>query len=85
MVWLDDGRRILLLTGYDGSALEYIGNFTDIAGMYINAAYGNVENYPACKWMLGEAPRASMAAQHGLGNICSTRRCSTAPIRRRRC
>jgi hypothetical protein len=50
--WLDDGKRILLMTGYDGSALEYIGNFTDIAGMYINAAYGNVENFPACRWML---------------------------------
>ena len=23
VVWLDEGRRILLLTGYDGSALEY--------------------------------------------------------------
>jgi hypothetical protein len=52
VVWLDGGRRILLMTGYDGSALEYIGNFTDIAGMYINAAYGNVENFPACRWML---------------------------------
>ena len=50
--WLDDGKRILLMTGYDGSALEYIGNFTDIAGRYINAAYGNVENFPACRWML---------------------------------
>jgi hypothetical protein len=50
--WLDGGKRILLMTGYDGSALEYIGNFTDIAGMYINAAYGNVENFPACRWML---------------------------------
>ena len=52
VVWLDGGRRILLLTGYDGSALEYLGNFTDTAGMYINGAYGNVENYPACRWML---------------------------------
>jgi hypothetical protein len=53
VVLLDEGRRVLLLTGYDGSALEYLGNFTDIAGMYINAAYGSVENYPACKWLLG--------------------------------
>jgi hypothetical protein len=53
VVLLDKGRRVLLLTGYDGSALEYLGNFTDVAGMYINAAYGSVENYPACKWMLG--------------------------------
>ncbi len=53
VVLLDKGQRVLLLTGYDGSALEYLGNFTDVAGMYINAAYGSVENYPACKWMLG--------------------------------
>ncbi len=53
VVLIDDGRRVLLLTGYDGSALEYLGNFTDIAGMYINGAYGGVENYPACKWLLG--------------------------------
>jgi hypothetical protein len=53
VIWLDRGRRILLLTGYDGSALEYLGNFTDTAGMYINGAYGGVENYPACKWLVG--------------------------------
>lgn len=64
VIWLDGGRRILLITGYDGSALEYIGNFTDIAGMYINAAYGNVENFPACRWMLlGGA--ASLTADAG--------------------
>jgi len=51
-VIIDEGRRILLLTCYDGSALEYLGNFTDIAGAYINAAYGSVEHYPACKWLL---------------------------------
>ena len=54
VVLLDEGRRVLLLTGYDGSALEYLGDFTDIAGAYINAAYGSVENYPACKWLLGK-------------------------------
>jgi hypothetical protein len=53
VVLIDEGRRVLLLTGYDGSALEYLGNFTDIAGMYINGAYGGVENYPPCKWLLG--------------------------------
>ena len=53
VVWLDEGRRILLLTGYDGSALEYIGNFTDTAGFYLNGAYGNVRNYPPCKWLIG--------------------------------
>lgn len=53
VVLLDEGRRVLLLTGYDGSALEYLGNFTDVAGMYINAAYGSVENYPACRWLVG--------------------------------
>jgi hypothetical protein len=54
VVLLDEGRRVLLLTGYDGSALEYLGNFTDTAGRYINGAYGNVENYPACKWLIGK-------------------------------
>jgi len=53
VVLLDEGRRVLLLTCYDGSALEYLGNFTDIAGAYINGAYSSVENYPACKWLLG--------------------------------
>jgi hypothetical protein len=52
-VLIDEGRRVLLLTCYDGNALEYLGDFTDIAGSYINAAYGNVENYPPCKWLLG--------------------------------
>jgi hypothetical protein len=53
VVLLDEGRRVLLVTGYDGSALEYLGNFTDTAGAYINGAYGGVENYPACKWLIG--------------------------------
>lgn len=52
VVWLDGGQRILLLTGYDGSALEYIGNFTDTAGYYLNGAYGNVHNYPLCRWLV---------------------------------
>ena len=69
VVWLDDGRRILLLTGYDGSALEYLGNFTDTAGYYLNGAYGNVNNYPACKWLIGRGAAsangfANWARQH---------------------
>ncbi len=69
VVWLDEGRRILLLTGYDGSALEYLGNFTDTAGYYLNGAYGNVNNYPACKWLIGRGAAsangfANWARQH---------------------
>jgi hypothetical protein len=69
VVWLDEGRRILLLTGYDGSALEYLGNFTDTAGYYLNGAYGNVNNYPACKWVIGRGAAsangfANWARQH---------------------
>jgi len=69
VVWLDEGRRILLLTGYDGSALEYLGNFTDTAGFYLNGAYGNVENYPPCKWLIGRGAAsangfANWARQH---------------------
>lgn len=69
VVWLDGGRRILLLTGYDGSALEYLGNFTDTAGYYLNGAYGNVNNYPACKWIIGRGAAsangfANWARQH---------------------
>jgi hypothetical protein len=69
VVWLDEGRRILLLTGYDGSALEYLGNFTDTAGLYLNGAYGNVNNYPSCKWLIGRGAAsangfANWARQH---------------------
>jgi hypothetical protein len=64
VVWLDEGRRILLLTGYDGSALEYLGNFTDTAGYYLNGAYGNVNNYPACKWIIGRGA----ASANGFSN-----------------
>jgi hypothetical protein len=69
VVWLDEGRRILLLTGYDGSALEYLGNFTDTAGYYLNGAYCNVRNYPPCKWLIGRGAAsangfANWARQH---------------------
>jgi hypothetical protein len=64
VVWLDGGRRILLLTGYDGSALEYLGNFTDTAGYYLNGAYGNVRNYPPCKWLIGRGA----ASAYGFAN-----------------
>ncbi|MGA6973732.1 MAG: hypothetical protein WBY93_19040 [Candidatus Binatus sp.] len=64
VVWLDEGRRILLLTGYDGSALEYLGNFTDSAGFYLNGAYGNVNNYPACRWLIGRGA----ASANGFAN-----------------
>ncbi len=64
VVWLDGGRRILLLTGYDGSALEYLGNFTDTAGLYLNGAYGNVNNYPPCKWLIG----SGAASANGFAN-----------------
>ena len=68
VVLIDEGRRVLLLTGYDGSALEYLGNFTDIAGMYINGAYGGVENYPPCRWLLGRGAASldgfSVSRQH---------------------
>jgi hypothetical protein len=64
VVWLDEGRRILLLTGYDGSALEYLGNFTDTAGYYLNGAYGNVRNYPPCKWLIGRGA----ASANGFSN-----------------
>jgi len=64
VVWLDEGRRILLLTGYDGSALEYLGNFTDTAGFYLNGAYGNVNNYPPCKWLIS----GGAASANGFAN-----------------
>jgi hypothetical protein len=51
-VLLDGGKRMMLLTAYDGSFMNYLSDFADKAAYYLNAVYSNVEGYPACRWLV---------------------------------
>jgi len=57
---IDNGRRLLFLTNYDGSWENYLGDFVDKAGSGLTAVWSNTvlnkadEGFPTTKWLFRE-------------------------------
>jgi hypothetical protein len=52
-VMIDDGKRFVFFSNFDGSFDEYLGDFVDNGGWGLNAIYGAAKGYPKTKFIFG--------------------------------
>ncbi|MGH9347343.1 MAG: hypothetical protein ACRD26_08760 [Vicinamibacterales bacterium] len=51
-VIIDNGRRVLFLSNFDGSWENYLGDFVDKAADGLTAVWSNTEGFPASRWLV---------------------------------
>ena len=51
-VFIDDGRRMIFTSNYDGSLENYMDDFIDKIAWSLNAAFSNGVGYPKTKWLI---------------------------------
>jgi hypothetical protein len=51
-VFLDDRRRLIFASNYDGSIESYMDDFIDKVAFGLNAAFSNGVGYPRTKWLI---------------------------------
>ena len=54
---LDEGRRLLFLSNFDGSWESYLGDFIDKAAMGLTAVWSNTAGCPRAEWLVGKGAR----------------------------
>jgi hypothetical protein len=52
-VFLDDRRRLVFASNYDGSLESYMDDFIDKVAWGLNAVFSNGVGYPKTKWLVG--------------------------------
>lgn len=51
-IFIDDKRRVLFLSNYDGSRHAYMDDFINKVGWGLNIIFGNGFGYPRTRWMI---------------------------------
>ena len=51
-VAIDDNRRLIFASSYDGSLESYMDEFIDKVAWGLNAVFSNGQGYPATRWLL---------------------------------
>jgi hypothetical protein len=51
-VFLDDKRRLLFASNYDGSLESYMDDFINKVGFGLNVVFGNGISYPTTRWLI---------------------------------
>lgn len=51
--FIDDGKRFVFFSNFDGSFDGYLGDFVDNNGWGLNAIYGAAKGYPTTRFMFG--------------------------------
>ncbi len=49
---IDDGRRLLFLTNYDGSWENYLDDFIDKAALGLTGIWSNTLNFPRTRFLV---------------------------------
>jgi hypothetical protein len=49
---IDDGRRVLFFSNYDGSLVSYMDDFVNKVAWGLNAVFSNGETYPNTRWLV---------------------------------
>lgn len=67
-VLIDEGRRLLFLTNYDGSWENYLDDFVDRAALGLTGIWSNTEDFPRTKFLVfggaRDATRFKAIARH---------------------
>lgn len=53
-VLIEEGRRLVFFSNYDGSWESYLGDFVDKAHVGLTSIWSNTEGFPRTKWLIGE-------------------------------
>jgi hypothetical protein len=56
-VFLDDKRRVLFTSNYDGSRQAYMDDFINKAGWGLNLAFSNGLGYPRTRWLIKDGAK----------------------------
>lgn len=56
-IFVDDGRRLLFFSNYDGTWENYLGEFIDLASAGLTAVWSNTVGFPPARWLVGEGSR----------------------------
>lgn len=49
---MDNGRRMIFFSNYDGSWASYLGDFVDKAKYGLTAIWGNTDRFPPSRWLV---------------------------------
>jgi hypothetical protein len=67
-VFLDDKRRLIFASNYDGSLESYMDDFIDNVAWGLNAAFSNGMGYPKTRWLLFGGAKDEPAFKNYLRN-----------------
>lgn len=65
---IDNGRRLLFTSNYDGSLESYMVDFIDKVAWGLNLIFSNGVGYPRTRWLVHEGARAEQRFKDYLGN-----------------
>jgi hypothetical protein len=60
-VFLDDQRRVIFCSNYDGSLESYMDDFIDKVSWGLNSAFSNGYGYPRTRWLFFDGARDELA------------------------
>jgi hypothetical protein len=60
-VFLDDNRRVIFASNYDGSLESYMDDFIDKIAIGLNIVFSNGFGYPRTKWLIEDGARDELA------------------------
>ena len=60
-VFLDDQRRVIFCSNYDGSLESYMDDFIDKVAWGLNSAFSNGYGYPRTRWLFLDGARDELA------------------------
>jgi hypothetical protein len=60
-VFLDDNRRVVFASNYDGSLESYMDDFIDKIAIGLNIVFSNGFGYPRTKWLIADGARDELA------------------------
>ena len=67
-VFLDDNRRLIFLSNYDGSLESYTDDFIDKVAWGLNGAFSNGVGYPRTRWLVLGGAKDELAFKNYLRN-----------------
>ncbi len=67
-VLIDDDRRLLFTSNYDGSLESYMVDFVDKVAWGLNLVFSNGQGYPATRWLVMDGARNEQKFKDFLGN-----------------
>ncbi|GHB80872.1 hypothetical protein GCM10010347_59640 [Streptomyces cirratus] len=65
-LFIDDKRRVIFASNYDGSLESYMDDFIDKVAWGLNAVFSNGHGYPRTRWLLRDGAEDELAFKHYL-------------------